>query len=706
MAETNLYQVLGVTRNSSDSEIKKAYRKLAKEFHPDKNPEAGDKFKEISFAYEALSDPKKRTQYDKYGIKALQEGGHDGMGFGSDDIFSQLFGGSGLFGMGMGGMGGGMRSRRQRGEDTVHPLKVTLEDLYNGKTAKLHLSKNVLCAACNGKGSKSGASHTCRACRGSGIRVAYRQLGPGMSQQIQTRCGECSGEGEVIIDKDRCTSCRGKKVQNQTKILEVHVDKGMKENQKIYFRGEGDQQVGVNKEPQDLLPWRGGSTGRCQQGTTGSTTLERGINRIYYPGEGDQQVGVNKEPQDLLPWRGGSTGRCQQGTTGSTTLERGINRIYYPGEGDQQVGVNKEPQDLLPWRGGSTGRCQQGTTGSTTLERGINRIYYPGEGDQQVGVNKEPQDLLPWRGGSTGRCQQGTTGSTTLERGINRIYYPGEGDQQVGVNKEPQDLLPWRGGSTGRCQQGTTGSTTLERGINRIYYPGEGDQQVGVNKEPQDLLPWRGGSTGRCQQGTTGSTPGRGINSFATITGIKVSARLFQHHLPVFQPDVEPGDIIIVLQQKAHETFQRQGDDLYISRTVTLTEALCGFNMLVTHMDSRGLVVRHPPGRIIKPGDMKCIVGEGMPHHRNPFEKGNLYVKFDVVFPSSSFANELQLKELELLLPPRGSFVMPTGEHVEEVDLQEYDRNDRSTSATRNEAYASDDEHTGSAPGGIQCAQQ
>nr|CAD7611217.1 unnamed protein product [Timema genevievae] len=524
-----------------------AYRKLAKEFHPDKNPEAGDKFKEISFAYEALSDPKKRTQYDKYGIKALQEGGHDGMGFGSDDIFSQLFGGSGLFGMGMGGMGGGMRSRRQRGEDTVHPLKVTLEDLYNGKTAKLHLSKNVLCAACNGKGSKSGASHTCRACRGSGIRVAYRQLGPGMSQQIQTRCGECSGEGEVIIDKDRCTSCRGKKVQNQTKILEVHVDKGMKENQKIYFRGEGDQQVGVNKEPQDL------------------------------------------------PWRGGSTGRCQQGTTGST-LEREFNRIYYPGYGDQQVGVNKEPQDLLPWRGGSTGRCQQGTTGSTAVEREINRIYYPGEGDQQVGVNKEPQDLL--RGGG----------------------------RQLYVEKE----------------------------------------------ERRETL----------------------------------SGRLFQHHLPVFQPDVEPGDIIIVLQQKAHETFQRQGDDLYISRTVTLTEALCGFNMLVTHMDSRGLVVRHPPGRIIKPGDMKCIVGEGMPHHRNPFEKGNLYVKFDVVFPSSSFANELQLKELELLLPPRGSFVMPTGEHVEEVDLQEYDRNDRSTSATRNEAYASDDEHTGSAPGGIQCAQQ
>lgn len=98
-----------------------AYRKLAKEFHPDKNPEAGDKFKEISYAYEILSDSKKRSTYDKYGLKAMQEGGHDGPSFGSDDLFSHLFGG-GLFGMGMGGSG--MRPRRQqRGEDTIHPLK-------------------------------------------------------------------------------------------------------------------------------------------------------------------------------------------------------------------------------------------------------------------------------------------------------------------------------------------------------------------------------------------------------------------------------------------------------------------------------------------------------------------------------------------------------------------------------------------------------
>jgi DnaJ family protein A protein 2 len=100
--------------------ILQAYRKLAKEFHPDKNPEAGDKFKEISFAYEVLSDSKKRSVYDKFGLKAMQEGAHDGPGFPPDDLFSHLFGG-GLFGM---GMGGGMGSRRQhRGEDTIHPLK-------------------------------------------------------------------------------------------------------------------------------------------------------------------------------------------------------------------------------------------------------------------------------------------------------------------------------------------------------------------------------------------------------------------------------------------------------------------------------------------------------------------------------------------------------------------------------------------------------
>lgn len=356
-----------------------------------------------------LSDPKKRQTYDKYGLKGMQEGAQDG--FPGDDLFSHLFGG-GLFG-GLGGFGGPSMRRRQRGEDTVHPLKVTLEDLYNGKTTKLQLSKNVICTACEGKGGKTGAVQPCRSCKGCGLKVTYRQIGPGMTQQLQSRCPDCQGEGEIINEKDRCTTCKGKKVCNQTKILEVHVDKGMRDNQKIFFRGEGDQ-----------------------------------------------------------------------------------------------------------------------------------------------------------------------------------------------------------------------------------------------------------------------------------------------------QPDVEPGDVVIILQQKPHEKFQRSGDDLYVNHTISLTEALCGFNFVLHHLDGRDLIITHPPGQVIKPGEVKAVQGEGMPQYKNPFEKGNLYVTFEIKFPENHFASEENLKLLECVLPPRPKFVMPEGEHVEEADLLDYDPNDRSShSGARGEAYASDDEDHVHGPG-MQCAHQ
>jgi len=160
MADNKLYEILGVSRNASDAEIKKSYRKLAKELHPDKNPNAGDKFKEVSYAYEVLSNPEKRAMYDRVGLQGLREGGQGGD---MPDIFEHIFGGGGgmggmggffgmpFGGMGMGGpmggpMGGGRGGRRrpQKGEDTLHPLKVTLEDLFNGKTSKLQMRKNLL----------------------------------------------------------------------------------------------------------------------------------------------------------------------------------------------------------------------------------------------------------------------------------------------------------------------------------------------------------------------------------------------------------------------------------------------------------------------------------------------------------------------------------------------------------------------------------
>ena len=133
----------------------------------------------------------------------------------------------------------------------MHPLKVSLEDLYNGRTTKLQLSKNVLCRACSGQGGKSGAVQKCSACRGRGVRIMIRQLAPGMVQQMQSVCSDCNGEGEVINEKDRCKKCEGKKVIKEVKILEVQVDKGMKHGQRITFTGEADQAPGV--EPGDIV---------------------------------------------------------------------------------------------------------------------------------------------------------------------------------------------------------------------------------------------------------------------------------------------------------------------------------------------------------------------------------------------------------------------------------------------------------------------
>ncbi|XP_013776656.1 dnaJ homolog subfamily A member 2-like [Limulus polyphemus] len=413
MGDTKLYDLLGVSPNSSDFEIRKAYRRLAKEYHPDKNPEEGEKFKEISFAYEVLSDSNKREIYDMHGIKGLQEGRHED-GF-SDDIFSHIFGGGLFGGMGM-GFGGGRR-RKQRGEDTVHPLKVSLEDLYNGKTTKLQLSKTVICSTCYGEGGKRGSSQPCRNCHGQGIKVTLRQLGPGMVQQMQSVCSDCRGEGEVINERDRCKICKGNKTVSEKKILEVYVDKGMQDGQRIQFKGEGDQ-----------------------------------------------------------------------------------------------------------------------------------------------------------------------------------------------------------------------------------------------------------------------------------------------------KPGMEPGDVLIILQEKPHTYFQRNGNDLYMSHKINLTEALCGFSVAVKHLDGRDLIIRHLPGEVIKPGTLKGVQGEGMPIYRDPFERGNLYVKLDVEFPSDHFLDEENLELLEKLLPDRPLSNIPEGEHVEEVDLHDYDPNtSRQGSHSRSrisEAYDSDEEGGVHMGPGVQCTHQ
>ncbi|KAM5292368.1 dnaJ homolog subfamily A member 4 isoform 3-T3 [Ctenodactylus gundi] len=213
--ETQYYDILGVKPSASPEEIKKAYRKLALKYHPDKNPDEGEKFKLISQAYEVLSDPKKRDIYDQGGEQAIKEGGSGSPSFSSPmDIFDMFFG------------GGGRMARERRGKNVVHQLSITLEDLYNGVTKKLALQKNVICEQCEGIGGKKGSVEKCPLCKGRGMQIHIQQIGPGMVQQIQTVCIECKGQGERINPKDRCESCSGAKVIREKKIIEVHVEKG------------------------------------------------------------------------------------------------------------------------------------------------------------------------------------------------------------------------------------------------------------------------------------------------------------------------------------------------------------------------------------------------------------------------------------------------------------------------------------------------
>lgn len=408
------YDILGIAKTASADEIKKAYRKAAIKEHPDKGGDP-EKFKEIAQAYEILSDPEKREIYDQYGEDAIKEGmGGGGGGHSPFDIFESLFGGGGGGGFGGSfGGGGGRRSRARRGEDVVHPLKVSLEDLYNGTSKKLSLSRNILCPKCKGKGSKSGASSHCAGCQGSGMKVSIRQLGPNMIQQMQHVCPDCRGSGETISEKDKCGQCNGEKVVQEKKFLEVHVEKGMQHGQRITFQGEADE-----------------------------------------------------------------------------------------------------------------------------------------------------------------------------------------------------------------------------------------------------------------------------------------------------APDTVTGDIVFVLQQKEHLKFKRKGDDLFTDHALTLTEALCGFQFSITHLDGRQLLIKSSPGEIVKPKQFKAINDEGMPAYQKPFMKGRLYIQFSVEFPESGSLSVEQCKLLETVLPPRPTSLTDMElDECEETTMHDVNIEDEMKRKQQAASEAYDEDEEGAGPR-VQCAQQ
>lgn len=171
-------------------------------------------------------------------------------------------------------------------------------------------------------------------------------------------------------------------------------------------------------------------------------------------------------------------------------------------------------------------------------------------------------------------------------------------------------------------------------------------------------------------------------------------------------PDVIPGDIIVVLQQKEHQTFKRDGDDLYMEQELSLHEALCGYELRITHLDGRTLRVKGAPGQVVTPGDIKCVMGEGMPIHKRPYEKGRLIIRFTVAFPK--VLKDDAVKLIDKALPKPKAKPAINEEDVEDVELAPYEEQQQRHRhrGGGGEAYEEDDDEGHGHPQGVSCAQQ
>ncbi|QPQ55281.1 molecular chaperone DnaJ [Allosphingosinicella flava] len=233
MLDTDYYELLQVERNADEKTIKSAYRRIAMECHPDRNPGckvSEEKFKAVSQAYDCLKDPQKRAAYDRFGHAAFRQGGAGAaQDFGS---FSDIF--ENIFGEFMGGARGQQRSSALRGSDLRYDLEITLEDAYHGKDVKLDIETTASCAPCGGSGAKPGtAARTCTYCEGRGQVRAQQGF-----FVVERVCPTCRGSGQVIADP--CASCRGEGRAETRKALEVRIPAGVDEGTRIRLSGEGE----------------------------------------------------------------------------------------------------------------------------------------------------------------------------------------------------------------------------------------------------------------------------------------------------------------------------------------------------------------------------------------------------------------------------------------------------------------------------------
>ncbi len=351
MAKKDYYEILGISRDASPQEIKKAYRKQALKFHPDKNPddkEAERKFKEAAEAYEVLSNPDKKARYDQFGHSGLggQQGASGFGGMSMDDIFSQfgdIFGSAfgGDFGSSFGGGFGQQRARRTtKGSNIRIKVSLTLEEILKGVEKKLRINKYVPCNTCKGTGAKGGSSyHTCNTCRGMGrvTRVTNTFLG---QMQTTSTCPDCGGEGQSI--KEKCTSCYGNGIVKSDEIIPVKIPAGVGEGMQISVSGKGNAAArgGV---PGDLII--------LIEEVKHDKLFRDGSNLLYdhYISFPDAALGCSIEVPTL---EGKALVKIEPGTQSGKVLRlrgKGLPSVNSHGRGDILVNINVwTPQDLSP----------------------------------------------------------------------------------------------------------------------------------------------------------------------------------------------------------------------------------------------------------------------------------------------------------------------------------------------------------------------
>lgn len=341
MAKRDYYDILGVSKNADADEIKKAYRKLAIKYHPDKNPDdhtAEDKFKEAAEAYETLSNPEKRQRYNQFGHAGSQQGFGGGGGMNMEDIFSQfgdVFGGGGspfdsFFGGGQQSRGGNGR-RVNRGTNLRIKVKLSLEEIANGVEKKIKVNKQITCNTCDGTGAKDKSSfQTCKTCNGQGAvkRVTNTILG-----QMQTTgtCPSCNGEGSTITSK--CTSCSGEGIVRGEETISINIPAGVSDGMQLSMSGKGNAAA------------RGGVAGDLIiliEETPHETLKREGVNVIYdlHVSFIDATLGTSLE----VPTIDGKVRiKLEPGTQGGKILRlkgKGIPEVNSYHKGDQLIQVN------------------------------------------------------------------------------------------------------------------------------------------------------------------------------------------------------------------------------------------------------------------------------------------------------------------------------------------------------------------------------